>query len=95
MQQNGTENTYVVHHNTNIPHMPRQVLHHRHHVQHSYHNFCSKSALNILMISDYYYRLCLPEDERGVPWCRSWCASAHWRKRMVINIFKADYDQKL
>ena len=26
LRQNGTDNTYVVHHNTNIPHMPRQVV---------------------------------------------------------------------
>ena len=21
----------------------------------------------------------LPEDERGAPWCHSWCASTRWR----------------
>ena len=25
----------------------------------------------------------LPGDERGVPWCHSWCVSAHWVERKV------------
>ena len=41
------------------------------------------------MINDHGYddddddKKCLPGDERGVPWCHSWCASTHWMGRKV------------